>query len=94
MFIETGFHLQRVRNEMSAKNVSTIARAFQGLQSDCLGMQGLRCRACAEACRAGAIRFRSFAGGYAHPEVDLAGCDGCGVCLEACPLRCATEAVA
>ncbi|MDJ0936327.1 MAG: 4Fe-4S dicluster domain-containing protein [Kiloniellales bacterium] len=57
-------------------------------------MQGLRCRACAEACRVSAIRFRTFAGGYAHPEVDLAGCDGCGVCLEACPLRCATEAVA
>jgi len=79
---------------MSAKNVSGIVQAFQGLQSDCLGMQGLRCRACAEACRAGAIRFRTFAGGYASPELDLAGCDGCGACLAACPLRSAAEAAA
>ena len=79
---------------MSAKTVSAIGQAFQGLQSDCLSMQGLHCRACAEACRAGAIRLRSFAGGYARPEVDLSGCDGCGACLAACPLRGTAEAAA
>ena len=57
-------------------------------------MQGLRCRACADACQAGVIRFRSFAGGYARPELDLAGCDGCGACLAACPLRRTAEAAA
>ncbi len=76
---------------MSAKDVSRVADAFLGLRDDCLGMQGLRCRACAEACRAGAIRFRSFAGGYARPELDPAICDGCGACLAACPLRCKVE---
>ncbi len=79
---------------MSAKDISAIAQAFQGLQGDCLGMQGLRCRACAEACRAGAIRFRGFAGGYARPELDPTVCDACGACLAACPLRKTAEAAA
>ena len=79
---------------MSEKGVSGVAAVFFGLQNDCLGMQGLRCRACAEACQAGAIRFRGFAGGYARPQLDLAICDGCGACLEACPLRCGSEAAA
>ncbi|MDJ0946587.1 MAG: 4Fe-4S dicluster domain-containing protein [Kiloniellales bacterium] len=79
---------------MSVKGVSEVAGAFLGLKDDCLGMQGLRCRACAEACSAGAIRFRSFAGGYAHPEHDPTICDGCGACLAACPLRSNSEAAA
>ena len=79
---------------MSARDVSEVVGAFRGLQDDCLGMQGLRCRACAEACRAEAIAFRSFAGGYAHPELDPTVCDGCGACLTACPLRCPAEVAA
>ncbi len=94
MVIETGLHLQRVWDQMSAKTVSAIGQAFQELQSACLSMQGLHCRACAEACQGGAIQLRSFAGGYARPEVDLACCDGCGACLAACPLRSTAEAAA
>ena len=79
---------------MSAQDVSEAVAIFRGLQDECLGMQGLRCRACAEACGATAIRFRRFAGGYVRPELDPTVCDGCGACLAACPLRDPAEAAA
>ena len=75
---------------MAVRRDRAFAQRFMEIQTDCLAMQGLRCRRCAEACAAGAIRLRRFAGGFARPELDPHLCDGCAACLEACPL---TQAV-
>ena len=79
---------------MAAKRDSAFLQRFAEMQTDCLAMQGLRCRRCAEACAAGAIRLRRFAGGFARPELDPHRCDGCSACLEACPLTQAAMAAA
>lgn len=71
---------------MAVKRDSAFVQRFAEIQTDCLAMQGLRCRRCAEACAAGAIRLRRFAGGFARPELDPRLCDGCAACIEACPL--------
>jgi ferredoxin-type protein NapF len=60
-------------------------RQVARIGSDCLAMQGVVCRICAQRCPEHAIRFRRALGGYALPEVDLAACDGCGSCLDFCP---------
>lgn len=71
---------------MAVTRDSAFAQRFAEIQKDCLAMQGLRCRRCAEACATGAIRLRRFAGGFARPELNSNLCDGCAACIEACPL--------
>ncbi len=65
---------------------STLGPGSVGVDS-CLAMQGVMCRLCATHCVAGAIRFRSFAGGYACPEIRADLCDACGRCADACPVQ-------
>ena len=79
---------------MGVRRDSAFAQRFAEIQKDCLAMQGLRCRSCAQACAVGAIRLRRFAGGFARPELDPHLCDGCTACLEACPLTQAAMAAA
>ncbi len=71
---------------MAATRQGAFARRFAEIQKDCLAMQGLRCRRCVEACAAGAIDLRIFAGGFARPVLKPHLCDGCAACVEACPL--------
>lgn len=71
---------------MERSDIKITRRLIARLHDDCLAMQGVQCCACAEACIAGAIRLRAFAGGYGRPELDSSLCDGCGACVIACPI--------
>lgn len=51
----------------------------------CLSLKGIVCRACGDACDAGAVRFRLMTGGRSQPLVDTDACTGCGGCLYVCP---------
>lgn len=51
----------------------------------CLAFQGVACQLCEEFCKAGAISFRHFAGGFALAEIAGEACTGCGACITACP---------
>jgi ferredoxin-type protein NapF len=53
----------------------------------CLSANGITCRACGDACDAGAIRFRPQLGGRAAPGLDATRCSGCGGCVAVCPGR-------
>ena len=52
----------------------------------CISMQGVACRLCGDPCEPRAIRFRLMTGGRALPEIDVAACTGCSVCVTACPV--------
>ena len=51
----------------------------------CLAFQGVECALCEDYCKANAISFRRFAGGFALAEVSAETCTGCGACVVACP---------
>ncbi len=53
--------------------------------SACIGMQGVACRLCEDACLTDAIRFRPRLGGSCTPVIDAAACNGCGACADPCP---------
>jgi len=53
----------------------------------CYARSGIACRLCAVGCPAGAINFREVMGWPSVPEVDVAYCRGCDLCLRACPVR-------
>ena len=55
------------------------------LSEGCLASKGVMCRACGDACEAGAIRFRLIVGGFSRPEFDSDACTGCGACVAPCP---------
>lgn len=52
----------------------------------CISLQGVACRLCGDPCAVRAIRFRPLAGGRLLPEIDGEACNGCGVCVPACPV--------
>lgn len=52
----------------------------------CLEYQGVSCRACGDACEAGAIRFNLHAGGQSLPRIAADTCTGCGACVSVCPV--------
>jgi ferredoxin-type protein NapF len=52
----------------------------------CISLQGVACRLCGDPCETRAIRFRPLPGGRALPEIDDDSCNGCGICLSACPV--------
>lgn len=52
---------------------------------ECLALNRVVCRSCAEHCEAHAIHFRLAPGGIAIPLLRPERCDGCGICIPACP---------
>ena len=55
------------------------------LAGSCLARRSVLCRACADVCDRGAIRFTP---GRPQPsvQVDASACNGCGACVRSCPV--------
>jgi ferredoxin-type protein NapF len=69
---------------------ATLARAaWPGWQAhiapNCLALNQIECRVCADACDARAIRFRPAPGGISQMRLDPAACTACGLCVSVCP---------
>jgi formate hydrogenlyase subunit 6/NADH:ubiquinone oxidoreductase subunit I len=60
------------------------------IAANCLALNRIVCRSCAEACAPRAIGFEVAAGGVSTPRVDSALCNGCGDCHRACPVSAIT----
>lgn len=56
------------------------------LGASCISIQGVTCRLCGDPCEARAIRFRPVPGGKSLPEISEESCNGCGICVSACPV--------
>ncbi len=52
----------------------------------CISLQGVTCRLCGDPCDPRAIKFRPLPGGRVLPEIADESCNGCGVCVSACPV--------
>jgi len=63
------------------------ARTEARIDAQCLAVNGIVCRSCAEACPVDLIRFRPAVGGISLPIIAVDGCDGCAACVPACPVR-------
>lgn len=59
-----------------------VARIDEG----CLVKQGIHCKSCGEMCEVGAIRFTFNAHRIPEPIVDTQACNGCGACVQFCPV--------
>lgn len=53
---------------------------------DCLSIQGITCRSCADHCEKKAIRFQLQLSGIAAPIISQQECTGCGACVLPCPV--------
>lgn len=54
--------------------------------ANCLAQQQVECRSCEDYCATQAIRFQRTLGGVAKPTLQLEKCNGCGGCLQSCPV--------
>lgn len=52
---------------------------------ECLALNRVVCRSCAEHCEVHAIHFRLAPGGISVPLVRAERCNGCGACVPVCP---------
>ncbi len=52
----------------------------------CLALQKVECRMCADACEPRAIRFQPALGGISQMVLNLAACTACGECVGVCPV--------
>ena len=57
------------------------------IRNNCLARQNVVCRSCGDACPAQALRCHPQPMAAALPEVDEAGCPGCGACFAPCPAK-------
>ena len=55
------------------------------INSNCLSINAVVCRACGDSCYEQAIRFKLQVGGVSIPIIDDDSCTGCGECLSICP---------
>jgi len=56
------------------------------IKENCLALNRVVCRSCAEQCDQQAIRFRPAPGGVSRPELNSEQCNGCGACIAPCPV--------
>ncbi|HHF3693440.1 TPA: ferredoxin-type protein NapF [Haemophilus influenzae] len=56
----------------------------------CLTLHRIECRTCQDNCPANAIRFKLQMGGVAQPLVNFDACNGCGACVQGCPVNAIT----
>ncbi len=56
------------------------------IKDNCLALNRVICRSCAEQCEQQAIRFRPAPGGISRPELNNQLCNGCGACIAPCPV--------
>ncbi len=56
------------------------------IKENCLAMNRVVCRSCAEQCDQRAIFFSLSIGGIAQPELVTEQCNGCGACVAPCPV--------
>ncbi len=57
------------------------------VSTQCISMQGVACRSCADSCEEEAISFQLQVGGKSLPEINSASCTGCGSCIAFCPVN-------
>ncbi|MBF0750884.1 MULTISPECIES: ferredoxin-type protein NapF [Pasteurellaceae] len=57
------------------------------INENCLTHNRIECRSCQDNCSMNAIRFRLQIGRVAQPLFDAEICNGCGACLQSCPVR-------
>lgn len=55
--------------------------------TQCLSMNAIICRSCAESCEDEAIKFTLKLKGIAEPVLDVDACSGCGACFSVCPVK-------
>jgi ferredoxin-type protein NapF len=65
-----------------ARRLPVLAR----LGASCISIQGVICRLCGDPCDVRAITFRPLPGGRVLPEIADESCNGCGLCVSACPV--------
>ncbi|EME71442.1 ferredoxin [Paramagnetospirillum caucaseum] len=66
----------------AADRLPVLAR----LGAACISIQGVTCRLCGDPCDPHAIKFRPLPGGRVLPEIADESCNGCGICVSACPV--------
>lgn len=56
------------------------------VNSKCLSLNAIVCRACGDNCEPQAIHFNMKLGGISEPQISLDDCTGCGACMYVCPI--------
>ncbi|MCF6191095.1 MAG: ferredoxin-type protein NapF [Cocleimonas sp.] len=56
------------------------------IQSNCLSLNAVVCRACGDNCETQAIQFKLKVGGISEPLISQDDCTGCGACVAVCPV--------
>lgn len=56
------------------------------IQSNCLSLNAVVCRACGDNCETQAIRFKLKVGGISEPQISQDDCTDCGACVAVCPV--------
>lgn len=57
------------------------------ISENCLTQRSIECRSCQDSCPVSSIYFRFQIGSVAQPFVNIDTCNGCGACLQNCPVN-------